>query len=406
MVKSEPDPTASEAERRPRHVLLCVAGLTPQIITETLYVLICLRGEPVDEVRVITTLGGKKRIMEVLLDPQQGKFFQFCQDFGIDHRHIKFDETTIALLHSPDHLTLADIRTAAENEYAGDQICEFVHALTQEPDTRIHASAAGGRKTMSIYLTAAMQLFGRAQDCLSHVLVSEAFETHPDFFYVPPQPQTLEVRDRAGHTRRLSTAEAEVHLAEIPYIRLRGLRLGRTAQSDARSYVEMVAAAQADLDYLESKYDLQINLADNTLRVKERVVTLTPREMFFYALFADRHARGDGPLALDRVTRAHLDGVFRLVMRAQGDNVGIEEWSSFDEYEFLGPVLDLLSGRDAEGLLAFKEKFLQINARINARLKRAGLEHYAVALRDERGTARYGLEVAPERVKFITQAAG
>ena len=49
---------------------------------------------------------------------------------------------------------------------AGDRICDIVRELTKDAETRIHASAAGGRKTMSIYLTAAMQLFGRVQDTL------------------------------------------------------------------------------------------------------------------------------------------------------------------------------------------------------------------------------------------------
>jgi CRISPR-associated protein (TIGR02584 family) len=34
---------------------------------------------------------------------------------------------------------------------------------------------------MGIYLTAAMQLYGRAHNALSHVLVGEDFETNPEF---------------------------------------------------------------------------------------------------------------------------------------------------------------------------------------------------------------------------------
>lgn len=38
-----------------KHILLCVAGGTPAIITETLWALMD-KGERVDEVRVITTI--------------------------------------------------------------------------------------------------------------------------------------------------------------------------------------------------------------------------------------------------------------------------------------------------------------------------------------------------------------
>jgi CRISPR-associated protein (TIGR02584 family) len=167
-------------DRNLRHILLCVAGKTPQIITETLYALIVEGGERVDQIQVITTLGGRNRLLKDLLDPQTGKFFEFCRDYGVDPASIQFDETTIALLRTPDGRTMQDIRTPEENEYAGDQICEIVRGLAADSNVRIHASAAGGRKTMSIYLTAAMQLFGRAQDALSHVLVNEEFETHED----------------------------------------------------------------------------------------------------------------------------------------------------------------------------------------------------------------------------------
>ena len=71
-----------------RNILLCVAGLTPQIITETLYALTQRRQNPmrVDEIRVITTLPGQDKLLKSLLDPQEGKFFAFCRDYRIDPR--------------------------------------------------------------------------------------------------------------------------------------------------------------------------------------------------------------------------------------------------------------------------------------------------------------------------------
>jgi len=79
-----------------KHILLCVAGMTPQIITETLYALTQERGERIDEIRVITTLDGRDKIMhgkgvpeESLLDPSAGQFYNFCRDFQIDPRSIK-----------------------------------------------------------------------------------------------------------------------------------------------------------------------------------------------------------------------------------------------------------------------------------------------------------------------------
>lgn len=393
-----------------RNILLCVAGLTPQIILETLYVLTQIKDETIHEIRVITTLDGRDKIMtgivkgrgrpeDSLLHPEHGQFFAFCRDFNIDPNSIRFDERSISLLHRPDGLTLPDIRTEEENEIAGDQICEIVQQLTSNPDVRIHASAAGGRKTMGIYLTAAMQLFGRFDDSLSHVLVSEEFETHPEFFYIPPTPRLLKTRDG----REISTADARIYLAPIPFIRLRGLKI----KTERAIYSQLVNQAQSDFDYIESEYDLEIDLhaAIDNVVVGERKVTLTPRELFFYTLFADARAREtneSGALMLDQLTRHDFDRIFRLMMRAQGDNVGIEECGSFESWAFLEEMLEQLASPRAIDHDAFRKKVVETNSRINRSLENAGLpDRYKIIRQNERGTSCYGLEVSPSRIVFI-----
>ena len=392
-------------EQMQRHILLCVAGLTPQIITETLYALTQERGELVDEIRVITTIGGRDKIMKVLLDPAIGKFFEFCKDYGIDPRSIKFDETTIALLRTPDGRTQADIRTVEENEHAGDQICEIVRELTKDMNTRLHASAAGGRKTMGIYLTAAMQLFGRVPDRLSHVLVSEEFETHPDFFYKPPVPCILQTRDG----REISTAQAKIYLADIPFIRLRGAKSDWLRVQSAGSYSEMVQRAQVDLDFMEKEYDLYIDLEQCQVTVgkRGRSVKLTPREMFFYAMFASfrRLAKGgDGTVSLDSLTRLDFDQTFRQMTAARGDEVGLEECTSIEGFDFLQEMIDQIRSPREKDRDAFKEKFHIINSRIRNKFKKRGLpEQYTIGLREERGISCYSLPVAPMRIKFLSE---
>lgn len=64
-----------ESERR--LILLCVADMTPQVITETLYALTQLRGERVDEIRVITTRRGRDCVLARFLDAGRGEFFNF-----------------------------------------------------------------------------------------------------------------------------------------------------------------------------------------------------------------------------------------------------------------------------------------------------------------------------------------
>lgn len=374
--------------------------MTPQIVTETLYALIRQRGERVDEIRVITTTKGHERLLTALLDPQRGEFFNFCGDYGVDPATIKFDETTILLLMAPDGRPLEDIRTPEENEYAGDQICEIVRQLTRDRNTRVHASVAGGRKTLGIYLTAAMQLYGRAHDALSHVLVGEDFEANADFFYPPPLPRTLKMKDG----REVSTSDAVVHLADVPFIRLRGLSADTLRADNSMAYGEVVSGAQQVLDLLESDSDLQINLRHYAVTVEGRRVRLTPREMFFYTMFAEfrRRGTGGGAVALDELKLHHFADTFERITAARGERVGLEEAASYPRFDFLPEMLDQLSGSSADGWLDFKDKFLVVAARVKSKFSRKGCDsRYVIALRDERGTSRYGLGVAPERIKFV-----
>lgn len=315
-----------------KNILLCVAGMTPQIITETLYALV-EKGERIDEIRVITTLEGRNKILRTLLDAESGKFFEFCRDFNIDAADIKFDETTIALLGKPDGTTLNDIRTVEENSLAGDRICEIVAELCKDENVRLHASAAGGRKTMSIYLTAAMQLFGRSDDTLSHVLVSEDFEMNPQFFYPPPQSVTLTLRDG----REVSTDDGKIYLAEIPFIRLRGIGV-KAFDEHAKTYHQAVRKAQTNLRFAESVSELRFDLKRLVLKTADRQIKLTLREMFVFALFAyfkKENFGEDGFVGLADVSREHLDAVCRKFFAARGRDLGYEDFTIMPKSDFL-----------------------------------------------------------------------
>lgn len=379
-----------------KHILLCVAGMTPQIITETLYALTQERKEQVDQIQVITTLGGRNRLLKELLDPDSGKFFEFCDDYEIDPAGIKFDETTIALLHTPDGRTMADIRTPEENEYAGDQICEIVRGLASDANVRIHASAAGGRKTMSIYLTAAMQLFGRAQDALSHVLVNEEFETHPDFYYIPPAPRLLKMRDG----REVSTETAKIHLAPIPFIRLQGVAPDRLRQSE-RSYNLLVRQTQADLDLLESTHDLTIDLRNRKIEVSNCSVRLAEREFFIYTLFAHlRRQRGEkGFVDFDEIRVPDLDAVFRLITRARGTERPAKDADLVAGFDFLPTLIEAIDTAADSDPKSLNDPLLQVIARIKRKFAKAGrLDRYLIVNRGGYAASRYGLDIPPERI--------
>ena len=400
--------TEHPAGGSPRHILLCVVGLTPQIITETLYALTQQSRERVDEIRVITTLGGRDRLLTTLLDKLEGKFFAFCRDYRIDPASIRFDETTIRLLHSPDGRMSSDIRTVEDNACAADQICDIVRDLTQDAHTRVHASAAGGRKTMSIYLTMAMQLFGRVQDRLSHVLVSEDFETHRDFFYIPPTPQELTVTDRAGQViKRLSTADAAIHLADIPFIRLRGVR-STWLPSSGRSYSDFVQQAQEDLDLLDSVHELRINARNKSIVVANRTIKLTERELFIYALLAYLRQEGrgeEGFVRLNEISTADLDTVFRRITAAKGSERSLEDYQDVPRFDFLPLLRQQLESTKDRDREAATQTLRETTSRIKRKCEAQRLpERYLITTSGAPGALRYGLRMPPERITWDDQA--
>ena len=200
----------------PRRILLATVGGTAQVITETLYA-INKDGLPwPDEIRVITTLLGKEKVQKGLLI--EGHLDRLCQELGRDRP--VFDEAQILIIPDANGQPVDDARSLADHEALGDFIMTQVRDITADEKTMLHASLAGGRKTMTFYLGYAMSLFGRSQDTLSHVLVSERFENLPDFWYPSQLQGDLEKKSRTGELLVLKSADAQVTLAQIPFMRL------------------------------------------------------------------------------------------------------------------------------------------------------------------------------------------
>ncbi len=269
-----------------RRVLLAVAGTTPQILTETLYALSQAAVPFVPtEVHVVTTSEGAHRIRLQLLDEKHGKFHAFCRDYGLTNR-ISFLPENVKVLSDTSGNALQDIISPRDNERAADQIVQWLLGFTRDVDCAIHACLAGGRKTMGFYLGYGLSLYGREQDRLSHVLVSPEFEGHREFFYKPPVSQTLYSRGMVGalmDERPISTDDAKIWLAEIPFVRLRD-GLPAALLDGKASYTDAVRAVQENLP----DSSLLIDFAHRQIVCGGIEVKLPPRELAFYAWHAQR----------------------------------------------------------------------------------------------------------------------
>ena len=274
-----------------RRILLCAIGMSPQIVTETLYAL-AARPAPGQvpwaptEVHIITTAVGAENARLSLLSGQPGWFHQLRRDFNLPA--IAFGEDTIHVIRDPSDMPLEDIRTPEDNEAAANQIAALVRNLTSETETSVHASLAGGRKTMSYYLGYALSLFGRPQDRLSHVLVTHEFEAHPDFFYPTPYERVIHTRD--AHPRAIDCANAQVQLAEIPFLRLRDALPAPLLSKEEIRFGD--AVRRADLAVQAAR--VEIDTRNRTLRVNGETLRLSPTNFALYVWLARRHKAGAG----------------------------------------------------------------------------------------------------------------
>jgi CRISPR-associated protein (TIGR02584 family) len=236
-----------------KKILLAVSGMSPQIITETLFALVTAKSPWVpDEIHLLTTVEGRQRAVLQLLEGKK-HFLQLLKDYKIKHP-IQLDASTIHVICDAKGQQMHDLRTPADNEAAADCISDKIRELTADPHTELHVSLAGGRKTMGFYAGYALSLFGRPQDRLSHVLVSSEYESLPDFFY--PTHKTQVIHDR--NDKPLDASKAEVWLAEIPFVRMRG-GLPENLLNGNKSFSETIELARKATEkprlMLEPKYN-------------------------------------------------------------------------------------------------------------------------------------------------------
>src|SRR5581483_8032912 len=122
----------------------------------------------------------------------------------------------------------------------------------------------------------ALSLFGRPQDRLSHVLVSEELESDRDFYYPAPGERTS------------ASADAVV-LAEIPFVRLRDWI---PDQASRLSYAAAVQGTQERLDTAELAFDIPAG----RIRASAKDLRLAFADAAFLLWLAERKKSGLPPL--------------------------------------------------------------------------------------------------------------
>lgn len=275
------EPTPAHPGSYPRRALVCVSGLSPQVVTETLFALAVQATEKFipTEIHVVTTTEGEKRVKEALLSRRGGRFPALLREY-LDEHPIEFTDKHVHVILR-DKKKLDDIQSPEDSTAAADAILSVVRDLANDRNCAIHASIAGGRKSMSFLLGMCMSLLGRPQDRLSHVLVNEPFENprlQPPFFY-PPRKAVDCVIDG----RTVSSADARINLAMINVVWVFD-GLGRKLGAEGVTYDELVHLGQVGMD----RTLIRVVPAERSVQIADLRCSLPPTEIFLYTLLAIR----------------------------------------------------------------------------------------------------------------------
>jgi CRISPR-associated protein (TIGR02584 family) len=248
-----------------KHTLVAIVGMTPQVVTETLYGLIVKKCVCIEDVYVVTTREGKNAVLGIPSDRYSVSLKDAIERLASAYGFTPpaFDPEHHVLVAQEESVELHDIRSDRENRLFPNLIVDLLRRKSEEPDGVLHCSIAGGRKSMSLALAAALSIFGRRDDKLYHVLVSKQLEESGKFFPERPDEDT------------------ELVLSEIPYVRLRGL-LDLQRLADRRSYMDIVDFAQENLDRLMAGPFLEIDLPKRQLRIGNQTIDLQPKELAVY----------------------------------------------------------------------------------------------------------------------------
>lgn len=399
-------------ERYPGRILLMVTGETPQVVTETLYALAVKRDPPFrpTALRLITTMPGKEEAVRMLV--REGALRNLCRDYRIPAPSFN-PEADIHVIHSAGE-PLQDLGTSADSLCAADQIVEITESLCQDNGNTepcaVHASLAGGRKTMSYYLGSALALFGRPQDRLSHVLVSRAYESAPEFRYPTPYPDWVFSPAEGDF---LDAARATVELVELPFLRLRAsLPKDHPLLAGRLSFAQSVEAVQRAV--LPPR--LEIDYSAREIRCSGVPIPLDRSQRAWYLWFARRALAGEPLVDPDNLWIAPEGSA------AQKPGHAVDLTPLLDEYRAINAdeggrhakeLQQTVARRIADG--AIRGYFDPLRSKLNSTLERAlgsaeDAERYSIQAipQERRGgvpNMLYGLRLGPENIHFIETGA-
>jgi CRISPR-associated protein (TIGR02584 family) len=277
-------------------ILIAVLGTAPAILTETVWELAREKTPFVPHrIYVLTTRKGRECLTEALFE--KGVWTKFVGSLPVPSKLLEnrllFGTASdyIRIVPHPDaNGDLDDITSPQHNMAVADTLMRTLREFTEDPETRIVASLAGGRKTMGALLMACMMLLAREQDRLVHVLVNPPFDhprLDPPFFF----PQRGVAHRLPGEKTRYPSSSARIQLCDVPFVRIRGWYEQEYRQPPT-SYMTLVQRFQKLAPQATNYPDVKVDFDRAQVAIGEVTIRFSgPEFALFYSILL-KHKSG------------------------------------------------------------------------------------------------------------------
>ncbi|MDY0043908.1 MAG: CRISPR-associated ring nuclease Csm6 [Syntrophales bacterium] len=372
-----------------KSILLAVSGMTPQVITETLYAL-HQEQRRIDAIHVITTRRGKEMINAHLLSTVDGQYQRYLDDYGINPRTIAFDFDHIHTVTDINGIEIDDIEDEEENERLLETCLDLTFRFTQDPNTAVFFSIAGGRKTMSACLMVAAQLYGRTQDRVYHVLVSPEYESNREFYYPPPESRPIELQDDQKRPYVKETKYAAVTLVPIPFVSIRD-KLSQGMLKEPKDPATLMLSL-----IKEESFILTVDLSSSKIVYKKIEMDMMPTRLALYAFFALQKKQ----CKKERRTCKGCNDCYLSTSEIEARNKEIADLykkiAAFRDFEAMkkGGITDI----DITNFNSYKSR---IKENLQKGFGRAALNDLEIESAGKRPDTKYGLKIDRDKIRVI-----
>ncbi len=176
----------------------------------------------------------------------------------------------------PGGAPIESIESSAQVKVLAEYMLLTFKRLSEDQNTCLHVSIAGGTKTIGFYLNYAMSIYARKLDTLTHVFVTDGYEKS-DFFFPTKTQQWFQTPNGV-----FDKSQGEVTLLDIPFLRLRELI--------PSSLLEQKMTFQQVIDVhkvLNSEVSLHIDRAAREIRCSGVSINLSEANFAFYCMLVD-----------------------------------------------------------------------------------------------------------------------